>query len=68
MLPLLLFIFWIGIYPNTFFSKMNPAMEKMLVQMGADPVAVVEMHQPAAVEHSGAHAKPQAAEHGEHKN
>ncbi len=67
MMPLLLFIFWIGIFPNTFLSKMNPAMEKMLVQMGANPVAVVEMHQPAA-EHSGAHSKPQAVEHVEHKD
>ena len=25
MLPLLVFVFWIGFYPNTFFDKMNPA-------------------------------------------
>ena len=30
MLPLLLFVFWIGVYPNTFFEKMNPALENML--------------------------------------
>jgi len=51
MLPLLLCIFWIGIYPNTFFAKMNPAMEQMLTQMGAKPVAVVEMQQPPTLEH-----------------
>lgn len=45
MAPLLLFVFWIGIYPNTFFEKMNPAMEQMLNQMNSK-VAVVEMHQP----------------------
>ena len=49
MLPLLLFVFWIGVYPNTFFEKMNPAMEQALEQMGRK-VAVVEMQQPATGE------------------
>ncbi len=61
MLPLLLFVFWIGFYPNTFFRKMNPAMEQILEQMGRK-VAVVEMHQPAA---GSAHAQGAApAGHG----
>ena len=55
MLPLLVFVFWIGVYPNTFFSKMNPAMEKVLEQMGHQP-AIVEMHQPAAEAHGHAPA------------
>ena len=46
MLPLLLFVFWIGIAPNTFFSKMNPALEEMLGHMHNRKVAVVEMQQP----------------------
>ncbi len=46
MLPLLLFVFWIGIYPNTFFDKMNPALEQLLEQMN-NQVAVVEVVQPA---------------------
>ena len=33
MLPLLLFIFWIGIYPNTFFEKMNPSLENLIDQV-----------------------------------
>lgn len=33
MLPLLLFIFWIGVYPNTFLEKMNPALEGMIKQV-----------------------------------
>ena len=45
MLPLLLFVFWIGIYPNTFFDKMNPALEQLLDQMN-NQVAVVEVVQP----------------------
>lgn len=47
MLPLLLFVFWIGIYPNTFFDKMNPALEQLLEQMNNQQVAVVEVVQPA---------------------
>ncbi|MFO7577053.1 MAG: NADH-quinone oxidoreductase subunit M [Pelovirga sp.] len=46
MLPLLLFVFWIGIYPNTFFDKMNPALEQLLDQMNNHQVAVVEVVQP----------------------
>lgn len=46
MLPLVLFVFWIGIAPNTFFEKMNPAMEQLLQQMNNNQVAVVEMQQP----------------------
>jgi NADH-quinone oxidoreductase subunit M len=46
MLPLLLFVFWIGVYPNTFFEKMNPAMEQVIQQMKNNQVAVVEVQQP----------------------
>ncbi len=45
MLPLVLFVFWIGIYPNTFFVKMNPAIEQLLNHMDSK-VAVVEIQQP----------------------
>ena len=33
MLPLILFIFWIGVYPNTFLAKMNPAVENLVEQV-----------------------------------
>jgi NADH-quinone oxidoreductase subunit M len=33
MLPLLLFIFWIGFFPNVFFEKMNPALENLINQV-----------------------------------
>src|SRR6056297_989834 len=46
MAPLLLFVFWIGIYPNTFFDKMNPALEQLLEQMNSQQVAIVEVVQP----------------------
>ncbi len=46
MMPLVLFVFWIGIAPNTFFEKMNPAVEQLLNQMNNNKVAVVEIQQP----------------------
>ncbi|MDO9080007.1 MAG: NADH-quinone oxidoreductase subunit M [Desulfuromonadales bacterium] len=33
MVPLLIFVFWIGVYPNTFFEKMNPALENLIKQV-----------------------------------
>jgi NADH-quinone oxidoreductase subunit M len=31
--PLVIMVFWIGIYPNVFLSKMEPTIEKMLNQV-----------------------------------
>ena len=42
MLPLLVFVFWIGLYPNTFFRKMTPSLEQLLGQVKAKQVAVVD--------------------------
>ncbi len=42
-------------------------MEQMLVQMGADKVAVVEMHQPAAAGHAGGHANSHTDTPADHK-
>ena len=50
MLPLLLFVFWIGLYPNTFFEKMNPAMEQLLNQINNKQVAIVEVQQPVVAD------------------
>ncbi len=51
MLPLLLFVFWIGVYPNTFFEKMNPAMEQLIIQVkGKQQVAMVERVMPHHLE------------------
>ena len=47
MLPLLLFVFWIGVYPNTFLEKMNPAIEQFIEQVnGKQQVAIVEQVSP----------------------
>jgi NADH-quinone oxidoreductase subunit M len=43
MLPLLLFVFWIGVYPNTFFEKMNPALDNMIQQIKGKQMAQVEI-------------------------
>jgi len=48
MLPLLLFIFWIGFYPNVFFEKMNPSLENLINQVkGKQHIAMMaeEMEQ-----------------------
>ncbi len=49
MMPLLVFVFWIGLYPNPFFEKMTPSLENLLQQVkGKQQVAMVqpapEMH------------------------
>jgi NADH-quinone oxidoreductase subunit M len=47
MLPLLLFVFWIGVAPNVFFEKMNPAIEQLIHQVkGKQQVAMVQPHEP----------------------
>jgi NADH-quinone oxidoreductase subunit M len=51
MLPLLLFVFWIGVYPNTFFDKMNPAVDQLIQQVkGKQQVAMVEIVDPGHLE------------------
>ncbi len=43
MIPLLIFVFWIGIFPNTFFDKMNPSLENLIDQVkGKQQVAMVQ--------------------------
>jgi NADH-quinone oxidoreductase subunit M len=46
MLPLLVFVFWIGIYPSTFTSKMSPAVQQMIQQVNVHEVQAAEL--PAA--------------------
>jgi len=70
MLPLLVFVFWIGVYPNTFFEKMTPAIDNLLVQVnGKQQVAVVpeaevpqmEIVQPETMPHET--MQPEAMQH-----
>ncbi len=46
MLPLLLFVFWIGLYPNTFLSKMRVSVEHLLQQTNRS-VKVIDKTQEA---------------------
>jgi len=41
MIPLLIFVFWIGIYPNTFLDKMTPALENLVKQVKVQQVPMV---------------------------
>jgi NADH-quinone oxidoreductase subunit M len=44
MAPLLVFVFWIGIYPNVFFEKMNPAVEQVIAQVkGRQQIASLQL-------------------------
>jgi NADH-quinone oxidoreductase subunit M len=50
MLPLLLFVFWIGFYPNTFLSKMNPALDSLIQLVKAkQQIALMVEESPQAV-------------------
>ncbi|RME28447.1 MAG: hypothetical protein D6800_03910, partial [Candidatus Zixiibacteriota bacterium] len=33
LIPLVVFIFWIGIYPKPFFDRIEPAVQDMLVRL-----------------------------------
>jgi NADH-quinone oxidoreductase subunit M len=68
MLPLLLFVFWIGVYPNTFFDKMNPAIEQLIQQVKGRQIQALQIV-PAAEAAEPAPMLPAAggnapAEHG----
>jgi len=41
LLPLIVLIFWIGLYPKPFFLLMAPAVEKLVVAMQVGAVAVI---------------------------
>lgn len=43
LLPIVLFIFWIGLYPQTFLRKMEPSIDHWLTQMNFTATAQVEI-------------------------
>ena len=49
MLPLLVFVFWIGVYPSTFTSKMSPAVQQMIQQVNVHEVQAAELPAAAVV-------------------
>ena len=42
MLPIVVFIFWIGIYPSTFLSKTEASVEKLIETVHAAKTEMVE--------------------------
>jgi len=47
--PLVLFVFWIGIYPGTFLSKMRVSVEHLLKQVNRTTVVVPSKSEQASV-------------------
>ncbi|MBE0597687.1 MAG: NADH-quinone oxidoreductase subunit M [Desulfuromonadales bacterium] len=43
MLPLLVFVFWIGVYPNVFFEKMSPSLEQLIQQVKVRQAVAMEI-------------------------
>jgi len=50
LLPIVLFIFWIGFYPQTFLRKMEPSIDHWLTQMNFTATARVDAALPSATE------------------
>jgi NADH-quinone oxidoreductase subunit M len=46
MVPLLVFVFWIGFYPNTFLDKMNPSLDNLLQQVKAKQQIAMVVEEP----------------------
>jgi NADH-quinone oxidoreductase subunit M len=46
MVPLLVFVFWIGFYPNTFLDKMNPSLDNLLQQVKAKQQIAMMVEEP----------------------
>ena len=55
------FVFWIGVYPNTFFEKMNPAIEQLIQQVKSHQVQTLQIV-PAAEAAEAVHMAPAEAE------
>jgi NADH-quinone oxidoreductase subunit M len=48
LLPMVVFAFWMGIYPASFLNKMEPTIEQWLVQVEEKKVACAELGEQAA--------------------
>ena len=48
MMPLLVLVFWIGVCPNTFLDKINPAVDQMIQQVTGEETPVYTSVIPAA--------------------
>jgi len=61
MVPLIVLIFVMGVYPNPFIEKMTPAVKKVIAKARIEPVTTATVVVPAAVQPEVAPALPAAA-------
>ncbi len=47
MVPLLIMIFWMGVYPNPFIEKMSPSIKKVIAHTRIEPAATAQLTVPA---------------------
>jgi NADH-quinone oxidoreductase subunit M len=45
LVPLLIFVVWIGVYPNTFLRPMEPAVKNFIQQVETKRAAIVNLEQ-----------------------
>lgn len=47
MVPLLIMIFWMGVYPNPFIEKMSPSIKKVIAHTRIEPAATAQLAIPS---------------------
>ncbi|MBN2844321.1 MAG: hypothetical protein JXM68_14645, partial [Sedimentisphaerales bacterium] len=57
MVPLLIMVFFLGVYPNPFIKKMTPAINKIVAHTRIEPVKTAKAAVPT-VEDTAPHAVP----------
>jgi NADH-quinone oxidoreductase subunit M len=60
MVPLIVLIFVMGVYPNPFIEKMTPSVQKLIAKARIEPVATAKVEAPVAAQPEAAPAQPTA--------
>ena len=60
MVPLVVLIFVMGVYPNPFIEKMTPSIKKLVAKARIEPVATAKVTAPAAVQPEAVSVQPAA--------
>jgi NADH-quinone oxidoreductase subunit M len=60
MVPLIVLIFVMGVYPNPFIEKMTPSVKKVIAKARIEPVATAKVEAPVAVQPEAAPVQPAA--------
>ena len=60
MVPLIVLIFVMGVYPNPFIEKMTPSVQKLIAKARIEPVATAKVEAPVAAQPEAAPAQPVA--------